>query len=367
MKHRYFFGLLGFALALSLAACKPVPKAQKMNEVSPAHEHMQEEHLSAPGEKGEPEILYYTCSMHPFIRQDEPGRCPVCGMPLVPKYAERGGPEIPPETNMGRAPVKISEEKLQLIGVKTEAVKKRPLIREIESSGRVAYDPDLYLAQAEYLIARRTGGEDLDGLQGSLARAGRSRLKLLGMSDAQIRDLEKQGRPQGNLVVPEKGDEVWVYGSLFESDLPWVSAGTPVELLLPGGGKTLSTSVASLDPTIDPMTRTAQFRVKVPNLEGTLRPGLFVKLKVQAGGENLLAIPDGALIETGKGKIVYLESQPGHFEPRQVQTGKFGTGFVEIISGLTEGERVVTQGNFMIDSESSMKGSFSGSGGGHQH
>jgi Cu(I)/Ag(I) efflux system membrane fusion protein len=356
MKRQFLFNLLALLLLATLAACKSKSDAVKMPEGLSEHEHVRE--------TAEPEILYYTCSMHPFIRQDEPGPCPVCGMPLVPKYAEQGGGEARPELSLGRAPVSISEAKLQLIGVKTEAVQRRPLVREIEASGRVAYDPDLYLAQSEYLVARRTGGGGLNGLQGSLVRAARSRLELLGMSDAQIRDLERRGRPQGGLLVPEKGEEIWIYGSLFESDLPWVRAGTPVEVFIPGMEKPLSTAVVSIDPVIDAVTRTAQFRVKVSGPESMMRPGLFVKLKVLAGGETVLAIPDNAMIETGKGRIVYVESSPGHFEPRPVQTGKYGTHFVEVTSGLAEGERVVTNGNFMIDSESSMKGSFSG---GHQH
>jgi Cu(I)/Ag(I) efflux system membrane fusion protein len=351
---KYFFSIgLVFLTIVLLAGCKSKTADRP-------------EHLEEGVHQEEKKILYYTCSMHPFIRQNEPGQCPVCGMTLVPKYAE--GEETEPQPSAaGRSPVKIDAAKRQLIGVATEEAKTRPLVREIDVFGRVAFDPDLYVAQADYLVARRTGGGGLGELQSGLVRSARARLELLGMSEAQIRDLEKSGRAQGGLVVPRKDEGVWLYGSVFESDLPWIRSGTPVTVEIPGTGKTLTGSVASLSPTIDPDTRTAQIRVHVSNSEGGLRPGLFVKLKLDAGGEEVLALPGDALIDTGKRKLVYVETGPGTFEPREVTTGRYGTAYVEILSGLGVGEKVVTRGNFLIDSESSLKAAHANGGGGHQH
>jgi Cu(I)/Ag(I) efflux system membrane fusion protein len=88
---------------------------------------------------------------------------------------------------------------------------------------------------------------------------------------------------------------------------------------------------------------------------------------LDGGGEEVLALPGDALIDTGKRKLVYVETGPGTFEPREVTTGRYGTAYVEILSGLAAGEKVVTRGNFLIDSESSLKAAHANGGGGHQH
>jgi len=323
---RCFLALCCLAL---LMACKPEAK---------------------PEDKG---ILYYTCSMHPFVHKDHPGPCPVCGMPLVPKYRNA---EIPGQTSdvSGRGEVSLSSEKKQWIGVKTEPVALKPITRAIRTSGTVAFDPDLYVAQNDYLLAKRTGGGSLGGLQASLIKAAKDRLVLLGMGEDEIRDLEKKGRATSALVVPDRGQDLWVYGSLFEQDLPFVHRGTPVKILFPGNNENLESSVDSISPTIDPNTRTAKFRMKLKAGATNLRPDSFVQLDIQAGGEPVLAIPTGAVIDTGREKIAYVQTQTGSYEPRSLKIGRYGSEVVEVLSGLKEGELVVTQGNFLLDSESSL-------------
>ncbi len=318
--------------------------------------------------KKEKKILYYVDPMHPWYKSDKPGKAPDCGMDLVPVYEEEiPSAETKPSAGLDRVPVRLSESKQQLIGIRTEEVRRRPLVREIESPGRVAFDPDLYVAQAEYLIARRTGGGDLNGLQGGLIRASRARLQLLGMSDGQIRELERRGRAQGNLVVPQKGEGVWIYGSVFETDFPWVKPDTAVEVTLPDSDEKYSSSISSIDPIINPNTRTAQIRVPLSNVTGSLRPDMYVKLKIKAEAGEVLAAPDSALIDTGKRQVAFVKVGEGKFDPREVKIGRRGTGYVEVLSGLTEGEQVVTNGSFLLDSESSMKATLSGGAGGHQH
>jgi membrane fusion protein, copper/silver efflux system len=350
--------LLCFALQLSACKSKPVaPSPESM----PSHEG----HVMEPEKKHERKILYYVDSMHPWYKSDKPGIAPDCGMPLTPVYEDEiGGPESAPSVDLGRTTVQIAEAKQQLIGVKTETMTRQALVREIDAAGRVAFDPDLYIAQSEYLIARRTGGGDLEGLQGQLAQAARSRLQLLGMSEGQIRDLERQGRAQGTLVVAKKGEAVWIYGSIFESELPWVKVGDPVEVQIPNTEESYHSSISSIDPIVNSSTRSAQIRVRVSNANGTLRPDMYVKLKIQAGGGEVLAVPDNAIIETGKRKIAFVEVAPGRFEPRQLKLGRRGTGYAEVLSGLSEGDKVVINGNFLLDSESSLKASISG---GHEH
>ena len=353
MKRLYLnFILLGI-LALGLSGCKTST------------------HETGPGKEDQQKILYYTCPMHRFIHMDKPGNCPICGMELIPVFGEEPhvheGAETQAVQPMDRSSLTLSKERQQLIGVMTEKVERRPLIREIEASGRVAFDPDLYTAQNDYLIARRTGGGELSGLQGQLIQAARSRLILLGMSDAQIRDLESQGKPQRGLVVPEKGESVWIYASLFEADFPFVAPGTPVEITLPNAGKVLSTSVASIDPVINPDTRTAQARFKLSNAGGELRPGMFLPVKIQADLGTMLVVQTAAILDTGKRQLVYVKIGEGRFEPREIKLGRRGSQGAEVRSGLNEGEEVVTQGAFLLDSESSLRASINETSGGHQH
>ncbi|MFO1463104.1 MAG: efflux RND transporter periplasmic adaptor subunit [bacterium] len=343
---------------LALLGCKTRGPATETR-----HEGHQEE---KPG----PKIEYYTCSMHPFIHQDKPGNCPICGMKLVPVYAQtpdhvHGAESAPMPGAEGRGTVSLSETKRQALGVRTEAVARRKVVREIDAAGRVAYDPDLLVAQSDYLVAARTGGGELGGLQGGLAKAAKLRLQAMGMSEAQIAELRRRGRPDLNLLVPQSGQSVTVYASVFESDLPWIYPGMPLSVELPGGGPTLTTEVASVDPTLNPMTRTATLRFNLSNPEGKFKPDMYLKVRLRSEGEPVLAIPTEAFLDTGLRKFVYVELGAGNYEPREIKLGRRGSEYVEVLSGLQEGDRIVTNGNFLIDSESRLRGA--ASGGGHQH
>ncbi len=311
-------------------------------------------------------IETYTCSMHPWVRSDKPGRCPVCGMDLVPVYAEEHLSGHAMDGVENRVAVKLSTTKLQLIGVKTEAVELRPLSREIHLPARVAYDPGLVVAQSDYLIALNTSGGELGGIQGGLVQSAKTRLKLLGMNEEQISRLRKRGKPNLNLLVPQKGESVLIYAAAYESDLPWIHEGMQVEVKIPGESGSIHAPLASIDPIIDPMTRTVQLRFPIRNPEGKFRPEMFLQVVLQSEGDEVISVPESAILDSGTRQIVYVETEPGHFTPRQLETGRRGTDYVEVISGVKPGEKVVVNGNFMIDSESSLKSTLGGSGG-HQH
>ncbi len=306
-------------------------------------------------------VKYYTCSMHPSVHADKPGQCPICGMNLVPVYEEANSSQNSSTGATGRSTVHLSPEKQQLIGVKTEVAARKPLSREIHATGRVAFAPDLFIAQSEYLLALKTQPQEsvISDLQNNLVKASKLRLELLGMSEEQIRQLSKTRKAQGNLLLPRKGGEVWVYGSLYESDLPWVKTGTPVEVWIPDSSDPQTTKIESLDPVIDPNTRTIQARMPVPNPNGFLKPDMYVKLKILAQTGEVLAIPNDAVLSSGTRKIVFVTQGDGKFEPREVKVGRQGTGWVEIISGISAGEQVVTSANFLLDSESQLKAALS--------
>lgn len=343
---------------LLVAACKPQSKFPTPDAESTHEGH---EHGMGSGEK---KILHYTCSMHPFIKQDKPGRCPICGMELVPVFAESGA-ESQAQTGSDPGAIQVGASRRQLIGVQSEPVIRGELVREIEAMGRVAYDPDLYVAQNDYLLARRTGGGDLGGLQGGLVRASRSRLQLMGMSDPQIRELERGGKAQPALVLPQAGSGVWIYASVFESDLPWVKPGDAVTVEVPGAANSYSSQISSIDPRIDPGTRTATLRIRLSDVVQELRPDMFVKVRVKGEGGAALLVPATAVLATGKRHLVYLDRGEGKYEALAIKLGRRGSDQVEVIEGLKEGDLVVTQGNFLLDSESSLQGV--GGSGEHRH
>lgn len=306
--------------------------------------------------------------MHPFIHADKPGNCPVCGMTLVPVYAEEMSNQNTSETQKSESPaLHLSLEKQQRIGIQTIEVEKKPLVREITASGRIAFHPDLFVAQQEYLSVLNTPNGALGNLQQELTQSAKTRLKLLGMSEMQIKQLRSADE---NLLIPQKGKNVWIYGTLYESDLPWIKVGDSVEVFVPGSDDPLLSKIESVNPTIDAVTRTLEFRLRIPNTLENLKPDLYVKLKIHAVGAPsagpLLVIPENAILSTGNQNLVFVDLGEGKFEPRSLKMGKRGTDEVEVLSGLSAGERVVTHANFLLDSESKLKASISGMEG-HSH
>ena len=321
---------------------------------------------SEPASASQPEkkTLYYTCPMHPQIHRDEPGKCPICGMDLVPVH-ETDPTKSSESKNSSSTKVLISSEKQQLIGVKTTKVEQRPLVREIFATGQVAYHPELFSAQQEYLIALKTAGlqrgasSDMDALQNQLIEASRLRLLTLGMSEAQIKVLRKQGRAEQSLILPQNQGKSWVYASVNESDLPWIKAGASAKVFIPGLADPIEAQVDSITPVIDRETRSAQIRIQLPQSEA-LRPNLYLKLIIQAKSEPVLSMPSEAILDSGHQQLAFVDLGKGYFESRPVKIGRRGRDGVEVLSGLSLGESVVSSANFLIDSESKLKAAISG-------
>ncbi len=356
------------------------------------------------------EKLYY-CPMHPTYISDRAGDCPICNMKLVPKPggpAKKGRkilyyrhPMGQPDTSpapkkdsmgmdyipvyedeaggvasqvTGRATIQIPLEKQQLIGVKLGAVEKRPLTKEIRTVGRVAYDPDLYTAQQEFLSAvdslkkaeKGPYHEPLERTQ-ALLESTKVRLRLLGMSEAEISELEKNAVHDQNLILPT--EFVWVYGTIYEYELPFVKIGTPVKIHAPTfPEKEFQGEVRALDPVLDSATRSIRVRARVENPEGLLKPEMYVNLYFKTGLGEALTIPEEAVLHTGEQTLVFVAQGEGYFEPRKVILGTKVGNFYEVKEGLRAGEPIVVSGNFLIDSESRLQGALAGmSGGGHQH
>lgn len=306
--------------------------------------------------KSQEKAVRYHCPMHPTYTSDRVGQCPICGMDLVPIEDEGGGAQKKEPEDKSRADVTITSERQQLIGVKTAVIAKGPAKMSIRAAGRVAFDPDLAVAQREYIEARRSG-------DAALTSAARKRLVLMGMGDEDIKGIAKRGRPQEELTLPK--NDVLIYATIYEREIPFVKIGQSANIELPDGVPAGSGTIRAIDPVLDSKTRSARARIEVANPGGKLRPNMFVNATIQNDlGEKLL-VPKSAVIDTGGGKIVFLVHDREHFMPREVVLGAEMAGDYIVEEGLSAGDTVATNALFLIDSESQLKAAVGG--GGHKH
>ncbi len=356
---------------------------------------------------------HYQCPMHPEIVADRPGTCPICGMTLqrvddstvgtrpdarptdpnaraavrpearapkfyrnpmrpdvvspVPAKDEMGmdyvpvyddGADAPTSDVPGHAAFTLSPERRQLIGVTTAPVERRPLAVEIRAVGRVAYDPKLYQAVVEYREAARSRDvlhestlREAHAGADALIRGAHLRLRQLGLGDDQIAALTRDGSDPTALLLP--GKSVWIYAQVYEHEAPLLRVGQTMTVTLPAlPGERFTTTVAGIDPILDPATRTTRVRGLVATPAANLRPESFVDVTIAVPLGDQLAVPEDAVLDTGARAIVFVVRDDGTFEPRAVELGRAAAGYDEVRTGVVAGERVVTSANFLIDSES---------------
>jgi membrane fusion protein, copper/silver efflux system len=295
-------------------------------------------------EKKEKKILSYRNPMNPEITSPVPMKDSM-GMDYVPVYEEEQ------KSSGSSTGVKITAEKQQLVGITKETVQIRNLIKEISTVGKVAYDPDLYIAQQEYLEVIKSNKIDSD-----LTAAVERKLYLMGMSQEQIKQLAEQGKPQENLYLPSNDNIVWVYSPVYESDLSLVKAGLPIEVTTKAyPGETYTGKIVALNPVIDPMTRAVQARAEVTDTGHKLKPEMYVNVRIQILLGEKLAVSEEAVVDTGERTVVFIALPDGYFETRNVKLGQKAQGYYEVLNGLRAGEEVAAAGNFFIDSESRLK------------
>lgn len=324
------------------------------------------------GSSRESAVTQYQCPMHPQIISDKPGNCPICHMKLVvmqkPTEAIATDSAVP-----GQASVQVQASGAQQIGVRTEPVQIRKLFAAVRASARVAYDPELYSAILEHreALANLGNSRQLDWVSQaeSTVRASTLRLRQLGLSDAKIREATQPGYDPENLLLSKKGRSVWVYAQVYEHELPLIREGQTVEIASSAfPGRLFYGKVESVSPVLSGETRSAKVLVVVPNPEGVLKPEMYLDAKILAPLGRRLAIPSEAVMDTGTRQIVFVETAPWQFDPREVRVGQVAEGYRPVLSGLKEGEKIVTSGNFLIDSESKIKAAVSsGTSGGHTH
>jgi Cu(I)/Ag(I) efflux system membrane fusion protein len=152
-------------------------------------------------------------------------------------------------------------------------------------------------------------------------------------------------------------DTAWVYASVFEDEMHWIKPGQKVALTSTAfSGETFSGFVTGVAQTVDPATRTARVRIRLPDKERKFHPEMFLAATISADIGSKLAVPEEAVIDSGTRTIVYVVKDGDTFEPRDVKIGVRASGYYEVLSGLAEGETVVVSGNFLVDSESRLKG-----------
>ncbi|HEX2163962.1 MAG TPA: efflux RND transporter periplasmic adaptor subunit, partial [Thermoanaerobaculia bacterium] len=368
------------------------------------------------GEGGDPaEVAFWTCPMHPSVGAAEPGRCPLCGMDLVP--VTRG------EADSGV--VIVDAGRRQEIGVTTTTVTVRPLGGTLSAVGRVTFDasrltdvtvriggyieelhvdrpgqpvrrgqplftlysPELYAAQQELLTAlasqRAAAGTTAPERADYLVRAARERLRLWDLSAEQIDRVISSGQAIERLPVlsPASGhvvekdvvagaavepgmrlyriaalDRVWVEAEVYESELSRVAVGQPATVTLPYlPGKTFHGRVGFVYPYLDGESRTGRVRIELANTDGLLKPDMYANVELTTGLGERLVVPRSAVLHAGRRSFVFLDLGEGRLRPQQVETGVAEGEWVEVLSGVEEGDTVVASGNFLVAAESRLR------------
>jgi Cu(I)/Ag(I) efflux system membrane fusion protein len=366
---------------------------------------------SADGMPGE--VDHYTCSMHPSVKQAAPGKCPICGMDLVPVTKDQQREGV----------VMIDDVRRQLIGVRTGPVVLAPMRREFRVVGHVTYDesslsdvnlkvrgwvtklyvsqtgqkvtrgqtllslysPELYNAEQDFILASR-GAATASVPPGSgpnrietLASAARQRLHLLGLEDVQIEALAKRGSPSESIPIaaPASGfiieknvvegasvdagmrlyriaalTKVWIEAQVYEADLAQIRPGQSATVTLDYiPGRTYEANVAYVYPYLDPQTRTAQVRLELANKDLDLRPGMYASVTLDADLGPRVQVPSSAVVYTGPRRLVFVDLGQGRFRPQEVLVGVESHGMYEVLSGLKPGDQVATSGVFLIAAE----------------
>jgi Cu(I)/Ag(I) efflux system membrane fusion protein len=400
---RILYAVLALALA-GLAAAGGYWYAISRMHAAPA------EAATAPprAAQGDRKVLYWYDPMYPQQRFDKPGKSPFMDMQLVPKYADEGG---------GEGAVAISPRVVQNLGVRTAEARPGSLAPRLTAVGNVDWNersvvlvqprtngfverlhvrapldavragdplveilfPDWAGAQAEYLALKRLTGPEVE----PLVRAARERLVLVGMSEEQIAAVERDGKVQARVtlrapvsgVVAELGARegmtvsagttlfriaslgtVWIVAEVPEAQAGLLVPGERAEVRVPAYPDDMFTGrVGAILPEVNAATRTVRARVEVANPAGKLKPGMYATLALAPRGREGLLVPSEAVIRTGERSVVILAESGGTFRAIDVEVGMESGADAEIRKGLKAGDRVVVSGQFLIDSEASLR------------
>ena len=365
MKSKYsILTLITLLTTLGLGSLFFLSQFMNTKEHLTIQEHQHEKHL-------------YTCPMHPQIKSEKPGTCPICGMDLVPveesnvqDHEDIKNKEDSTDQNHdhskipeGHTPFKLKLNKQQMIGIRLDKVKKKPLFKTIHSPGRIAFDPELYTAQSEYLEALKQWNQvkssplsEVKENTRQMIRSSKIRLKVLGLSEDQISNLAKKGSQSEGLLVSGKGQDNWIYADVFEVDLPYIKKGLSAQITANFlQGKTLAGKVISVDQVISPDSRTAKVRIQLLENHPSIRPESYVNVSIFAPLGEHTSIPLNSILDTGRETFVFIRKNENEFEPRKVTVLLETDDDAAVGPQVHPGEEIVVGGNFMLDSESRLK------------
>ncbi|MCU1736013.1 MULTISPECIES: efflux RND transporter periplasmic adaptor subunit [unclassified Pseudomonas] len=362
---------------------------------------------AADGAKKERPALYWFDPMYPTQHFNAPGKSPFMDMQLVPKYVD--GVE-------DTSSISVSPQLAQNLGMRTAVVVRERLPGGLDAVGSLGYNqrdianlqaraagfvervydrapgdvlpagaplvdlliPEWSAAQLEFVAVLASGDS-------RLIQASRQRLQLLGMPEAVIAQVAKTRtvRPVLTLTTPIAGElqslevragmsvsagmslaringlgSVWLDSAIPEAQATLVQVGAPVSVALSAyPAQTLTGKVVAILPSVDPQNRTLTVRSQLPNPDGKLRPGMFASVRLADPDPTpSLLVPSEAVIRTGKRTLVMLAGDQGRYKPLEVRIGRESAGRIEVLDGLSEGQKVVTSGQFLLDSEASLQG-----------
>jgi Cu(I)/Ag(I) efflux system membrane fusion protein len=362
-----------------------------------------------PAEK---KVLYWHDPMVPGQRFDKPGKSPFMDMQLVPVYADEGEGGA----RQGAGSVSVDARMRQNLGIRTAEVTAGSLATALQVVGMVAFDersvalvqarsggfveellvrapldrvrkgqpllrimaPDWVAAQEDYLAIRRIG-------DAALVDAARQRMRLAGMSDAQVKQVEAGGKANLRMTVnaPVSGvvtelnaregmtvaagapllringfETVWVNAEVPETAVAQVRPDSAVEASVSAlPGQLFKGKVGAILPEVNPATRTLKARIELANPKGELVPGMFASIRLTPSTRaQALLVPSEAVIRTGTRSVVMLATGDGAYAPVDVETGLEANGMTEIVKGVAAGQKVVVSGQFLLDSEASLRG-----------
>jgi membrane fusion protein, copper/silver efflux system len=389
------------------------------HDYEPGHVHDESCAHETDGESrqaaGDADAQYWTCSMHPAVRSDEPGSCPICGMDLIPVREDR---------DLDVYTMEMSEAAVALARIRTTPVVRGTPEKRIRLPGRIQvderrmtyitahfpgrirnlrvdftgapirsgepmatiYSPELVAAQRELLEALRRQ----DRLP-AMVESAREKLRRWELSEEQIRAIEERGEVQTDLDIispvdgfvlarnvtreqhVEEGSilfevadltHVWAVFEAYEEDVKWISPGDPISFQLRAHpGQVRNATVSYIDPTINPERRTVRVRADVENPEGHLKPDMLAHGEIAGElSEEGLMVPASAVLWTGPRSMLFVldtEAERPRFEAREVLLGHRSGDFYVIEEGVEEGEHVVFHGAFRVDSEFQLADRFS--------
>jgi Cu(I)/Ag(I) efflux system membrane fusion protein len=372
--------------------------------------------MSAAAEPAHNHATVYQCPMHPWIKSDKPGaKCTICGMALV---AAPVGDAAAADPNL----ITLTPASASVVGVRTAAVERAPLVRSLRVTGVVddddtrhrilaarvpgrveklfvnyvgaevhegeplatVYSPEMLTAQRQYVERLRAGTA---AFTVSDRAAAREKLLDLGLTEEEVGILEHTLEPTAmvNIRAPMSGTVVarhvyegqqlnkdqseaetrlfeiadfssmWFIFDAYERDLAWLRPGQAVEVSTPSlGGRTLTAPIAFINPNLDEMTRTAKVRVVLANHDGALFHKQVAEGRVRLEIPGVLLAPRSAVLQHGGEPLVFVEQAAHSYLARRVQLGRVGDDDVEILSGLNEGEKVVTEGGLLLDGQAQL-------------